>query len=437
MGRLLDTIQGLKPAMMMVVVQAALAGVNIFYKLAGNIGMSLRVLIGYRFLFAAAFIVPLALVIERKSRPKLTWVVVCQAFFCGLLGGCLAQNLYAESLVLTSATFAAAMTNLIPAITLILAVSFGMERLGFGTWTGKAKVLGTLLCIGGAMLLTFYKGAEINLWSTSFDLLHKGQNQGGHVAASHPKAGNPALGALLVVCCCFSSAMGLIIQAKMMRNYPCPYSSTAMMTTFGAIQAIGYALCTEKDWSQWRLGWDIRLLTVSYTGIVASGAMFTFMAWCVHMRGPLFVSVFSPLMLVLVAIAGSLVLDEKLHLGTVLGAVVIICGLYTVLWGKGKELKRITQLMPSKSSRESERIDIVIAPSAENSNINSSSRSNVLVVIPNDVSIAYTLDDLSDDDALDTNNATEEEDREKEEEEEDDDYDDQGKGDNSEADAKV
>ncbi|KAG5525946.1 hypothetical protein RHGRI_032298 [Rhododendron griersonianum] len=31
------------------------AGVSIFYKLAGNIGMSLRVFISYRFLFAAAF----------------------------------------------------------------------------------------------------------------------------------------------------------------------------------------------------------------------------------------------------------------------------------------------------------------------------------------------------------------------------------------------
>lgn len=33
------------------------------------------------------------------------------------------------------------------------------------------------------------------------------------------------------------------------------------------------------------------------------------------MRGPLFVSIFNPLMLVLVALAGSMVLDEKLHLG--------------------------------------------------------------------------------------------------------------------------
>ncbi|KAE9446942.1 hypothetical protein C3L33_21172, partial [Rhododendron williamsianum] len=60
-------------------------------------------------------------------------------------------------------------------------------------------------------------------------------------------------------------------------------------------QRDGFALCVEKDWSQWRLGWDFKLLMVSYTGIFALGAMFTFMAWCVQMRGPLFVSAFNPL----------------------------------------------------------------------------------------------------------------------------------------------
>ncbi|CAL5329686.1 unnamed protein product [Camellia sinensis] len=52
-------------------------------------------------------------------------------------------------------------------------------------------------------------------------------------------------------------------------------------------------------------------------GIVACGVTFTLMAWCVQIKGPLFVSIFSPLLLVLVAIAGSLLLDEKLHLGRV------------------------------------------------------------------------------------------------------------------------
>ncbi|THG21316.1 WAT1-related protein At1g25270-like [Camellia sinensis] len=403
MGKIANTIHGLKPAMMMAVVQVALAGVNVFYKLASSIGMSMSVLIAYRFVFAAAFIVPIALLLERKSRPKLTWKVACQAFLCGLLGGSMAQNLYAQSLVLTSATFAAAMTNLIPAFTFILAISFGMERLGLGTMTGKAKVAGTLMCIGGAMLLTFYKGAELNIWSTNVDLLH---HKHGHVATPHTHDGNHVLGALLVVSCCFSSAMGLIVQTKMIRNYPCVYSSTALMITMGAIQAVGFALCMNRDWSAWKLGWNLRLLVVSYSGIVASGVTFTLMAWCVQMRGPLFVSVFSPLMLVLVAIAGSLLLDEKLHLGSVIGAGVIVCGLYMVLWGKGKELKRITQLMPSKSARESECIDIIVTSLTENNN---GSSNDIVAVIPSSPSILYN--DALDVDILEINKKEEQQDK--------------------------
>ncbi|KAA8536508.1 hypothetical protein F0562_028986 [Nyssa sinensis] len=183
MAKICNTVQGLKPTLLMVVVQFIVTGLNIFYKLAANDGMSMRVLVAYRFLFAAAFLVPLALYAERKSRPKLTWLVVCQAFLCGLFGGSLAQNVYAESLVLTSTTFVSAMTNLIPAITFVLAIPFGLERLSLGTMAGKAKVMGTLMGIGGAMLLTFYKGVEINIWSTHLDLLHH-HGQGGHMVAS-------------------------------------------------------------------------------------------------------------------------------------------------------------------------------------------------------------------------------------------------------------
>lgn len=48
---------------------------------------------------------------------------------------------------------------------------------------------------------------------------------------------------------------------------------------------------------------------------MGSGLMMVCSMCCVRMRGPLFVSIFNPLLLVLVAIAGSLLLNEKLHLG--------------------------------------------------------------------------------------------------------------------------
>lgn len=56
---------GLKPTVVMVVVQISFAAVNIFYKLAALDGMNLTILIAYRFLFAAAFMLPLAIFFER------------------------------------------------------------------------------------------------------------------------------------------------------------------------------------------------------------------------------------------------------------------------------------------------------------------------------------------------------------------------------------
>ncbi|KAL3814449.1 hypothetical protein ACJIZ3_015717 [Penstemon smallii] len=343
-----DVLQGFKPILMMITVQISLTGVNVFYKLAANRGISLQVVIAYRFIFAVPTLLPLALILNRKklNRPKLTWNIAFQGFICALFGGSMAQNLYAESLALTSATYAAATSNIMPAMTFIFAIIFGMERLGFNTTAGKAKVVGTLMCIGGAMLLTFYKGCEINIWSTHFDLLHKNQHTAGHV---HHKPIYNFLGPLLAFFSCFSAAFSLILQTKLSEIYPCHYSSTALISIMGSLQAIVYALCTEKDLNQWKLGWDLRLLIVAYMGILGSGIVWGFTMASVRMRGPLFVSVFNPFMLVLVALAGSLLLNEKLHLGSVLGAAIIVSGLYMVLWGKSKEMKKKVRLVPSKS----------------------------------------------------------------------------------------
>lgn len=58
-------MEEMKPAMVMVVVQILFAGMNVLYKLVANDGMNLRILIAYRMMFAAAFMIPIALVFER------------------------------------------------------------------------------------------------------------------------------------------------------------------------------------------------------------------------------------------------------------------------------------------------------------------------------------------------------------------------------------
>lgn len=59
-------MHGLKPALLMIMVQIAFASVNVLYKLAINDGMSVRVLTAYRLIFGAASTVALALIFERS-----------------------------------------------------------------------------------------------------------------------------------------------------------------------------------------------------------------------------------------------------------------------------------------------------------------------------------------------------------------------------------
>ncbi|KAJ7968122.1 WAT1-related protein [Quillaja saponaria] len=338
-----NVVKGWKAVMAMVVTQITYAGMNILYKLVAEDGMNLRILIAYRLMFASAFMLPLALILERNIRPKMTWVLLFQSFLCALLGGTLSQNLYIEGLALTSATFSAAVKDLIPATTFIIGIMFGLEKLAIGTLAGKFKVMGTVLGISGALVFTFYKGVDINIWSTHINLLHHYQHRDSHHVESSHSHLSFIFGASLCLASCLTFTLWLIVQTKMSKKYPCPYSSTALMSVIASIQSVLFSLCIDRDWSQWRLGWNIRLATAAYTGIVSSGLAVTAITWCVNLKGPLFVSIFNPLCLVVVAILDSLLLNDKLNLGSILGGLLIICGLYMVLWGKSKEMKALSQ----------------------------------------------------------------------------------------------
>ncbi|KAI4342006.1 hypothetical protein MLD38_026670 [Melastoma candidum] len=351
MKRLWNVGHGLRESIMMVIAQIAVAIGNILYKLAVREGTSLKVMVMYRLIFAAAFLAPVAFFYERKIRPRLTMKVLIQSFFCGLFGGSLAQTLFLESLALTSATYASAMVNLIPAVTLVLAALFGLEKLNIRRIDGVAKVLGTLLGLGGATLLTFYKGVEINIYSTHDNVLDLHGLRGAG-APPVPQNRNIVLGSIMAVGSCLSFSIWAIVQAKMSKEYPCQLSSTALMSFMAAIQSLVYALVRENDWKKWRLHWNISLLAIVYAGIVGSGLCITVQVWCIRTRGPLFGSVFNPLILVAVAFMAPLLLNEKLYLGSILGAVLIICGLYSVLWGQARERKKLNQLLVTSQTKD-------------------------------------------------------------------------------------
>ncbi|XP_074586787.1 WAT1-related protein At1g09380-like [Curcuma longa] len=329
------------PTLAMVAVQAGYAGMNVLSKLALDDGMSPFVLTAYRQVVATLILFPIAFFLEREAFRLITGKVINQLLWSSIFGATLNQLLYFLGLKLSTPTIACALNNTLPAITFVIAVPFRMETVGIRTLAGQAKVAGTVLCVGGSMLMTFYRGGLIRMWPSPIDWRYAAEmsSKAGADAGGH----HMAVGAALVIFSCLAWAIWFIIQAKMSKSFPCPYTSSAMMCFMAGVQCLALAACTARKASAWAMGWDIRLAASIYAGLIGSGLAVSLMSWCIARRGPLFVSMFSPLLLIIVAVLGWAILDEKLYAGSAIGSVLIVGGLYMVLWGKGREIKQLSQ----------------------------------------------------------------------------------------------
>ncbi|XP_042431529.1 WAT1-related protein At1g09380-like [Zingiber officinale] len=330
------------PTLAMVTVQVGYAGMNVLSKLALDDGMSPFVITAYRQVVATLILFPIAFFLEREAFRLITGKVIVQILFSSIFGATLNQVLYFLGLKLSTPTIACALTNILPAITFIIAIPFRMETVGFRTLAGQAKVVGTVLCVGGSMLMTFYRGGLIRMWSSPIHWRYAEEMS--RNAGADAGSQNMALGAALVIVSCLAWAIWFIIQAKMSKSFSSPYTSSAMLCFMAGVQCLVLAACTDRKASAWAMGWDIRLAASVYAGLIGSGLAVSLMSWCIAKRGPLFVSMFSPLLLITVAVFGWAILDEKLYVGSAIGSVLIVGGLYMVLWGKGREIKQLGQI---------------------------------------------------------------------------------------------
>ncbi|PHU06229.1 WAT1-related protein [Capsicum chinense] len=286
---------------------------NVITKVSLNGGMSHYVLVVYRHAFATLAIAPFALVLERKLRPKITFMMFLQIFVLGLLGPVIDQNFYYAGLKFTSPTFSCAMSNMLPAMTFVMAVLCRMEKVHIKKLRCQAKVVGTIVTVAGAMLMTLYKGHVINLvWSNNSTHINSTSNVSQTNEASDK---DWVKGSILLIGATFAWASFFILQAITMRKYTAPLSLTTLVCFMGTLQSIAVTLVMEHKPSAWAIGFDMNLLAAAYAGIVSSSLAYYVQGLVMEKRGPVFVTAFSPLMMIIVAIMGSFILSEKIYLG--------------------------------------------------------------------------------------------------------------------------
>lgn len=262
----------------------------------------------------------------------MTLPILFQIFLLALGGITINQNFYFAGLNYTNSTFAAATTNLIPVITFVMAAFLRYENVNMRNLRGQVKVVGTIICVSGAMVMTVYKGPVIEMLN-----------------AYNSTSSNNILGSILLFASVFAWSSWIIFQAPIVNKYPAQLSLTAIMCMFGALQSGVVALIFEHNTtSVWAIGWNLELLSYVYTGIMCSALAFFVQTWCIHLKGPVFAAVFNPLNTILVAILECFILHVNLHVGSVVGAVLIVGGLYSVLWGKAKDHKINNQGSPTE-----------------------------------------------------------------------------------------
>ncbi|KAF7148284.1 hypothetical protein RHSIM_Rhsim03G0261900 [Rhododendron simsii] len=366
-----------KPVMAMIGMQLTYAGVALSTRAALLQGMSPSVFVFYRQGVATLVIAPIAYFARRSERSCLGLRSFCLIFLASLVGVAINQNIYFEGIYLASSSMGSALFNLVPAITFVAAFVIGLEKVDIRTLRSIAKIIGTVLCVGGAVSMVLLRGPKL--------LNNSGSK-------------NWLVGSFLLFgsSCCWS--FWIIFQVPVSASYPDHLSLSAWMCFMATFQSGTIALFLERNPEAWILHSYLELASCLYAvriwlvlwikdskinskpsksthnieefkriGIIGSATSFFVQAWCISRRGPLFCAMFSPLATVIVTIFASIFLHEEIYIGSLIGAVGVIIGLYVVLWGKAQDHEKLeTDTVSISNDDQSTIAEILVDGSSKN-----------------------------------------------------------------------
>ncbi|KAJ6690321.1 hypothetical protein OIU85_006577 [Salix viminalis] len=301
---------------------------------------------------------PFALVLERNSRPRMTLRVFAKITLLSLFEPVLDQNLFYAGMKITTPTFVLAMCNILPAMTFVMACIFKLEKVDMRRLHFQAKVAGTLITIGGAMLLTFTHGPSLNFPWTKRDFCRGQTAHSAHIQ-------DPIKGAVMIIFGCLSWSSFIIMQAMILKSYPAKLSLAALMCIMGTVESTILTFAMERaNTAIWSVNFDVRLSAVVYGNTLRAGLLHSWIASqgkgsriykCFkspeHDYGCYYGDPSSSKRSSISAGTHHVSLlgqppnessnDDELTqqsiIGRVLGSIVIVLGLYLVLWGKSKD----------------------------------------------------------------------------------------------------
>ncbi|XP_052210883.1 WAT1-related protein At5g47470-like [Diospyros lotus] len=274
---------------------------------------------------------PLSFYHERSLWPKkLSLKLWIQLLLISFGGVTLFQTLLLQGIKLTSPAMATAMPNLAPGLIFLIASVLGLERVDLNCMYTKIKIVGTLMCVIGAITMS---------------IMQSRMAQRSELAAPQPVADDQShfdtariAGCLYLMAAVFVLSTNVVLQASALSDFPAPMSLCAITSWMGMIIT---ALVELIQGQKFDLGpptiarHDI-VICFLLGGIVGGGCA-SFNAWALKKRGPVLVSMFMPIGTVISVIFSISTLGDNFGLGSLLGMLLMFMGLYFFLWAKSRE----------------------------------------------------------------------------------------------------
>uniref|UniRef100_A0A7C9A7W1 WAT1-related protein n=2 Tax=Opuntia streptacantha TaxID=393608 RepID=A0A7C9A7W1_OPUST len=308
-------------------IQFIYAGNTVFFSYLMSLGLSPLSLIILSTLPTFFLLSPISFLFEREQWPKkFSTKLLFQLVYVSFTGVTLLQSLFLKGLKMTSTAIATAMPNLAPGIIFLLSWVFGFEQVRLSCKYSRVKIIGTLICVVGAVTMSILQGTNRASGLDSTPLL-------GHVFNKEK-----IIGCLYLTLAVFILSSNVVLQAHILGELPAPMTLCAATSLIGFVTTVLAQVAQEH---RIRLSWSLvssrDLIAFSLLLGFLGGVCVSFNGWALKKRGPVLVSMFSPIATVISAILSAVTLEETITFGSLAGMFLMFTGLYFVLWAKGKE----------------------------------------------------------------------------------------------------
>ncbi|KAF0905306.1 hypothetical protein E2562_003904 [Oryza meyeriana var. granulata] len=325
---------GTKAYAAVVLIRLMYSGMHVMSKVALDHGMNPLVFLFYRHTTAALVLIPAAFILERRKAKPVTLKIAGKMFIHALYGVTACGDLFNLGLNYASATSSSALYNVQPVVTFILAVVFGMESMKLKKFHGNVKAAGILFCIAGVTVLAFYEGPMYK----SFNHHHLFQQGSSSSSGDTHSKKQWVFGIFLMTLSNILAGLWTVLQGPLIEDTS-KLMNTTLQICCASVQAFIVAVAAERDISKWKLGWNVELGAVIYSGVVVTALSYYMQMWTIAKRGPVFLAMSMPLTFIFTIIMSSFILGDAVSLGSIFAGILLIGGLYNVLWGKNIEEK--------------------------------------------------------------------------------------------------